>query len=113
MSYFDPESAGELKTAFDSRVLGWPDVSESLMFGCPSYRADELFAVLVTEGVVVTRLGEEERGRLKREFGGKPFEAGGRKVESWAMVPVDDVEDLDPLLPFVRTSYETAFSGDR
>lgn len=109
MTYFDGEEAGDLKAAFDEAVLDWPDVTAETMFGCPSYRADgTLFAVLVTGGVALTRLPDDQREPLGRSFETGPFEAGDRTVTKWVQVTVDDGSDLDSLRPYVRASYEAA-----
>ncbi|MFC7249890.1 TfoX/Sxy family protein [Halomicroarcula sp. GCM10025324] len=108
MTYFDGEAGGDLRTAFESLVDEWPDVDATTMFGCPSYRADgTLFAVLVTEGVVLTRLPPDQRAQLAAAFEAEPFQAGDRTVTSWVQVPVDDAT-LGPLVPYVEASYETA-----
>jgi hypothetical protein len=81
------------------------------MFGCPAYRAsDETFAVLVSEGVVLTRLPDPERDRLNADFGTEPFYAGGRYVPEWAKIPRERAS-LEELEPFVRASYEAAMGG--
>lgn len=109
MQYFDSDRSADLKAAFDEAVLEWPGVTAHTMFGCPSYRADDtLFAVLVTDGVVLTRLPEEQRGEIEQAFETGPFQAGVRTATKWVQVDVVKALDLDALLPFVEASYETA-----
>ena len=68
MQYFDPAAGADLRSAFEALVLEWPDVTATTMFGCPSYRVDgTLFAVLVTDGIALTRLPEAERDRIVEE----------------------------------------------
>jgi len=111
MTYFDAERGADLKTAFDERVASWPEVAARSMFGCPSYTADgTLFAVLVTDGVALTRLPDERRAELDRAFAVGPFRAGERTVPKWAQVTIAEPAALDDLLPFVRASYETALA---
>lgn len=109
MKHFDEDAGAELKTAFEGIVLDWSDVTARTMFGCPSYQADgTLFAVLVTDGVALTRLPTDRRDELDRTFETGPFEANGRTVTAWVRVAVDDAADLESLRPFVRASYERA-----
>ena len=109
MRYFDPEDGAELKAAFEERVLSWPGVTATTMFGCPSYRADgTLFAVLVTEGVALTKLPADRREALDERFETGPFRAGERTVEKWVQVTVDDPTDIDALESDIEASYEAA-----
>lgn len=109
MSYYDAEAGAELKATFEAAVLDWADAEATTTFGCPTYRADgTVFAVLVTDGVALTRLPHDARDRLAGEFETGPFEAGGRTVTKWVLVTLDDAEEFDELLPCVRESYETA-----
>jgi hypothetical protein len=111
MKYFDEERGAELKRAFDAVVSDWPEVTEKTMFGCPSYRAGEaVFAVLVTDGVALTRLPGDRRERLDGSFETRPFRAGDRTVTKWVQVTAD-ADDLDSLVPYVEASYETALDG--
>ena len=111
MQYFDAEQGEELKLAFEDLVLDWPSVAAKTMFGCPSYRADDtIFAVLVTDGVVLTRLPSDERTQLEQLFDTAPFEASGRTVADWVTVPVDGGSALGALRPYLEASYETALA---
>ncbi|WP_276259946.1 TfoX/Sxy family protein [Haloglomus litoreum] len=110
MEYFDADAGRELQEAFERAVADWPDVTNRTMFGCPSYLADgTLFAVLVTDGVALTRLPDAERERLAEAFETGSFQAGERTVTKWVQVPVD-ADGLDALLPYVEASYETALA---
>jgi hypothetical protein len=112
VKYFDRDDGAALRAAFEETVLDWPGVTATTTFGCPSYRADgTLFAVLVTEGVALTRLPDERREAIAREFATGPFEAGDRTVTKWVQVAVDDAADLDSLVPHVRASYESALEA--
>ncbi|WP_440990154.1 TfoX/Sxy family protein [Haloarchaeobius baliensis] len=112
MPYFDPDRGASLRTAFDALVADLSDVTATTMFGCPSYRADgTLFAVLVTDGVALTRLPDDRRGALAEQFETGPFDANGRTVTKWVQVAVDDVDELEQLRPYVVASYESALVG--
>ena len=109
MKYFDREGGAALKTAFEGEVLDWPDVIATTMFGCPSYQADgTLFAVLVTDGVALTRLPNDHRERVAQRFETGPFQAGDRTVTKWVQVTIDDVDALDALVSHIKASYESA-----
>ncbi|WP_435074702.1 TfoX/Sxy family protein [Halorubrum sp. HHNYT27] len=109
MNYFDKEAGAAMKTAFEDAVLDWPAVTATTMFGCPSYQADgTLFAVLVTDGVALTRLDNDHREQVAQTFDTGPFQAGERTVTKWVQVTIDDVDTLDTLVPHIKASYESA-----
>ena len=109
MKYFDKDDGAVLKSTFDEIVLDWPDVTATTMFGCPSYQAEKtLFAVLVTDGVALTRLPGDHRERVMQAFETGPFQAGERTVTKWVQITITDVAKLDSLVPHVRASYESA-----
>lgn len=107
--YFDDEIAGGLKAAFEDVVLSWPEVNVRSTEGCPAYFvAGELFATLVTDGVVLTWLSDADRERLDRDFQTGPFRTDGG--DGWVEVSMSDGHALDTLVPFVRSSYDAARS---
>ena len=57
MKYYDEEKMHDIRLKIDKEVLSWSNVTTKKMFGCPCYKyKDKLFAFLVTEGVVLTKL---------------------------------------------------------
>ena len=75
------------------------------MFGCPCYKIDgRLFAFLVTDGLVLTQLEDQDRLKLLDEFRGEPFQAGKKTVHAWVQVPLVSLDQLDDYWPFVRRS---------
>jgi hypothetical protein len=109
MKYFDPAVGADLETSVDRMVEAWADVTRTTMFGCPAYRAaDSLFALLVTDGVVLTRLPEEFRPDVEAAFEAGPFVAGNRTINKWVRIRVESAEDVEGLRPFLQASYETA-----
>lgn len=109
MKYFDKDDGAALKSAFDEIVMDWPDVAATTMFGCPSYLADgTLFAVLVMDGVALTRLPSDHREQVTQAFETGPFQAGERTVTKWVQITIDDTADLDSLAPNIKASYESA-----
>lgn len=109
MKYFDKDDGAAMKSAFNEIVLDWPDVTAKTMFGCPSYQVDgTLFAVLVTDGVALTRLPSDHREQVTQAFETGPLQAGERTVTKWVQITIDDVAELDSLVPHIRASYESA-----
>ncbi|MFC7071137.1 TfoX/Sxy family protein [Halobaculum lipolyticum] len=106
--YYDEAAAGDLRARCDRTTENWPGVAHTTMFGCPSYTADgTLFAVVSTQGVALTRLPDAERERLAADHPVEPFEAGGRTVGRWAVVPPAAATACD-LDRYLRASYEAA-----
>jgi len=65
MKYYDENKSGDLRRALEKEIMDWPNVSTKKMFGCPSYIVNgKLFALLVTNGVVITKLNEQEKNDL-------------------------------------------------
>lgn len=108
---YDASAGAGLKSAFEERVVGWPDVTATVLFGFPAYRVQgTVFAVLETDAVALTRLPFAGRVRLAEDHDVGPFEAYGQTIDSWVSVETSG-RGLDSLVPFVRESYETARSG--
>jgi hypothetical protein len=109
MTYFDADRGAELRDAVEDAVADWPGVAARTMFGCPTYTADgTIFAVVLTEAVVLTRLSDDRRADLAAITEVEPFRAGGRTVTAWTQVPVEGPAGLDSLRPYLTASYETA-----
>lgn len=113
METFDEAAGGALKVAFEEVVLDWREVTTPWMFGYPTYKAGgTIFAMVVNDGLVFTRLPDVERERLAGVYQTGPFEAGGQTIGSWVHVVVG-ADYLDGLVPFVRASHEAALSESR
>ena len=69
---------------------------------------ERLFAFLVTKGVVITKLAENEKETVTGEFQTTPFQAGKRVVQNWIRIPIQNKLDIDKIIPFVRKSYNNA-----
>jgi hypothetical protein len=109
MRYYSEEETKELRQKLERKILRWRGVGTKTMFGCPCYQANgDLFAFLVTRGIVVTRLGEADRVTLSRSQGTGFFQAGKKEVRNWVRIPIRDTADLDQVMPFVRKSYQAA-----
>ena len=77
MQYYNEKKMHNLRLLIEKEVLNWPNVTTKKMYGCPCYKNKEkLFAFLVTDGVVLTKMSEQDKIRLSKEFTIKPFQAG-------------------------------------
>ena len=113
LKWYIEEETKELRRAFESEVLGWPQVDYKKMFGCPCYLANgKMFAGLVTKGIVITKLDEPEKEELNKVRKIKPFEAGDRVIKSWVHMDLEP-EDLKQVMPFVKKSYERAIASGK
>ena len=114
MKLYSEETMKAVRSAFEHKVLGWPDVGPNKRFGCPCYEAKgKLFAFLVTRGVVVTQLPEADRDRLAREGTASSFAPGGRTIRSWMTLPISVEGELARILPIVRSSYRAALGATK
>ncbi|MBI5695146.1 MAG: hypothetical protein HZC51_05300 [Nitrospirae bacterium] len=97
------------RDAFDSEVLGWPDVTTRKMFGCPCYLArGKMFSFFVTDGLVLTNLSADAWNDLAEVAAMAPFEYGGKVITGWAHVDISGMPGPGPLMESVRASYEGA-----
>lgn len=109
MQYYNEEKMHNIRLNIEKEILTWPDVSTKKMYGCPCYKYKEkLFAFLVTDGVVLTKVSEQDKGVLSKEFTSKPFQAATRTMKNWLQIPVDDTSKLKKILPFIKKSYNQA-----
>ncbi len=109
MKLYAKEGARHMRLRFEEEVLGWPEVTTKKMFGSPGYQAaGTLFAFLLTQGLVLTKLAPETHEAIKAAHPTEPFGTGDRVVKKWVFVLADTATDWDGLRPFVRESYEAA-----
>jgi predicted DNA-binding protein (MmcQ/YjbR family) len=95
-----------LRLRIEKEVLNWPSVTTKKMYGCPCYKNKEkLFAFLVTDGVVLTKVNEQDKIQLSEEFTIKPFQAGQRTMNKWPQIRVDEIADLEKTIALIKTSH--------
>jgi hypothetical protein len=110
--YFSEDVGGASRDAVEEVVLGWPEVTAGKMFGCPSYRAaGTLFVFVTDEGVVLTKLSEDERARADEELDAEVFVGHQGDIDKWRVVKMDGA-DASPLAPFLRMAYERALTEE-
>ena len=67
MKWYIEEQTKDLRETFEKEVLTWPKVDYKKMFGCPCYLANgSMFAGLITKGIVITKLTNEEKQQLSK-----------------------------------------------
>ena len=112
MKLYHEERMDPIKEAFEADVLLFRDVNARRMMGCPCYMAgNKMFATIVDDAIVITKLDEEDRTRLEAEQGAGPFTHGTKIMSKWSKVPIEGEEDLRDVLPYVKKSYEAAMKA--
>jgi hypothetical protein len=106
MQYYNEEKMQNIRLKIEKQVLSWPDVTTKKMYGCPCYKyKDKLFAFLVTDGVVLTKVSDQDKINLSKEFSIKPFQAATRTIKGWPQIPVGKASDFDKIISFIKNSY--------
>ena len=109
MKYYSEKETKDLRLALEREILGWNQVSTKKMFGCPCYQVKgKLFVFLVTKGIVITQLQTADRIELSNQQQTTFFQAGKKTIKNWLKLPIENREELDKLIPFVRKSYQEA-----
>ena len=109
MKYYNESQMRGVRETLEANILKWPGVARKEMMGCLCYfRGRKFFAFLVTNGIVVTKLTKDDRSKLSEQMDSKPFEMAGKTSSKWIQVTVRKPGDLQPVLPYVRKSYEAA-----
>ena len=109
MKIYHAERMDPLKEAFEADVLLWPETEGRKMMGCPCYMAGgKMFATIVDDAVVITKLDEGDREKLMADHDAAPFTHGTKVMSKWMKVPVEGDGDLPDLLPYLMRSYEAA-----
>jgi len=113
MKYYSEEDTKGLRLALEAEVLNWPQVTTKKMFGCPCYQAKgRLFVFIVTNGVVITQLQQADRDELSSQHQTSFFQAGKKTVKNWIKISINNLEQLDSLMPFIRKRYEAALQKE-
>jgi|SRR2546422_4412859 len=106
MKYFDTEKMGQIRDELEKEILQWPGVSRREMMGCLCYlRSKNMIAFLVTDGIVISKLSEQEQNDLSKLSKKVSFKMGGKTFRK----PVWELktrENLRTILPFVKKSYQ-------
>jgi TfoX/Sxy family transcriptional regulator of competence genes len=109
LKLYHEERMDPIKEALEADVLLFPEVNPRKMMGCPCYMAgNKMFATIVDDAIVITKLGEEDREALMADHDAGPFTHGTKVMSKWMKVPIEKEDDLDVILPYVVKSYEAA-----
>ena len=106
MKYFDKEKMGQIRDELEKEILKWPGVSSREMMGCLCYlHGKKMIGFLVTDGIVISKLSEQDQTDLSKLSKKVSFKMGGKTI--WK--PVWELKTRDNLLtilPFLKKSYQ-------
>ncbi len=111
MKYYNEEKMTEIRKALESEIMKWPDVKSKEMMGCLCYfHGKKFFAWLVTNGIVLPKLPEDDRSKLQSQFETIPFKMGAKTTKLRTIV-LQKPEDLLPIRTYIKTSYDAALEA--
>lgn len=111
MKYYDEEQMSQIRKTLESEITKWPDVTSKEMMGCLCYfRGKKFFAWLITKGIVLPKLSDDDRTKLQEEVDTEPFEMGGKPTRLRKVV-LRKPEDLQPIRTYIRKSYDAALQA--
>lgn len=97
---------GPIRKDFEKTVMNWKGLVSRPMMGCLCYLYNRKFVCfLVTDGIVIMKLAEQDQARLKHELGGKPFEMAGKTGRMWT-TPLRSPADVKKVIPFLKKRYD-------
>ena len=109
MPYYSETETKDLRLKVEEIVLAWPGVVKKMMFGSPSYAVGgTIFMMLVTGGIILTRLDETEKEALLSGPDAGYFEGHGRVMKKWIRITIRDISAVDTWLPAIKSSYRNA-----
>ncbi len=94
----------------EKEILQWPGVSSREMMGCLCYlHGKSMIAFLVTDGIVISKLSEQEQKDLSKLSRQMSFKMGGKTFRKpvWQLRTRDN---LRTILPFLKKSYKATGS---
>ncbi len=100
----------EIREELEKEILKWPEVSSREVMGCLCYlHGKNMIAFLVTDGIVISKLSEQEQNDLSKLSKRVSFKMGGKTIRK----PVWELktrENLRTILPFLKKSYQATGS---
>jgi hypothetical protein len=103
----------EIREELDKEVLRWPGVSSREMMGCLCYlHGKNMIAFLVTDGIVLSKLSEQETNDLSKLSKRTAFKMSGKTLRKlvWEL---KTRENLRTILPFVKKSYQASTTNEK
>lgn len=109
MDRYSEESMHTVRVSLERELFRWPGVTTRQIFGLPGYIVNgKVFALLVTGGIILTKLPETDRERVSGRFPTVPVTGHGGVIKAWVQVILPETGDLLEILPFVKKSYDEA-----
>ncbi|TFG19260.1 MAG: hypothetical protein EU530_06675 [Promethearchaeota archaeon] len=98
-----------LRIVFEKEILTWKNAEQKKMFGCPCVKVNgKLFAFLVTNGIVITRLLETQKNEVIEKFHAIPYKTQTRTMNKWVQISYRNHSDFPLILPYLQISYKNA-----
>jgi hypothetical protein len=109
MDRYSEESMHTTRISLEQELFRWPGVTTRPIFGLPGYIVNgKVFALLVTGGIILTKLPESDRERVSKRLPTVPVTGHGGVIAAWVQIVIPETGDLSTILPFVQKSYEEA-----
>src|SRR5205807_9314072 len=103
----------QIQHELEKEILQWPGVSSKEMIGCLCYlHSKSMIAFLVTDGIVISKLTEQELKELSKLSRQMSFKMGGKTIRKpvWALKTRDN---LQTIMPFLKKSYQATLIGKK
>ncbi len=109
MAFYDETKMESLRLIFEKEILSWKGITQKKMFSCPCVKVDgKLFAFLITNGIVLTKLTDDQKQKAIKKFQAGPFKSQNRTMKKWVEIPYKNTIDFVSILPYIHLSYENA-----
>jgi len=98
-----------IRVSLERELFRWAGVTTRPIFGLPGYIVNgKVFALLVTGGIILTKLPESERELISKRFPTVPVTGHGGVIAAWVQVRIPETGDLSTILPFAKKSFNEA-----
>lgn len=109
MDPYSEEAMHTIRVTLERELFRWPGVATKAIFGLPGYIVNgRVFALLVTGGIILTKLTETDRKEVIKRFRTIPVTGHGGVIAAWVQILLPEEGDLSIIVPFVRKSYDEA-----
>lgn len=101
----------EIRLELEKHVLDWPDIIPKKMFGHHCYQSNrKLFAFIESNSIVITKLPKTERENIPKKYEAIHYQSGNRNIKHWIRFPVNNLDDINNIIPYMKKSYESTYS---
>jgi len=115
MEPYEQEKMQGIQSILERDLFRWPGVTTKVLFGNPAYVVNgRIFAIRVTDGIVLTRLDNTEGEAVSLLF--RTFPVTGRSgavIKTWIGVYIRIPDEISPVIPFIKRSYERAATNQK